>query len=92
MKLNQPITSTDNNYGVTCLIAGILQVIFGFSVTFVGLAICAVAGWSAVKSFQTEKLDQGRIAKAKIGIGLVVATIIVGFATGISGILGFFLQ
>jgi len=91
MDLNKPITSTKNNFGLTSLIGGILQVIFGFSLSFVGLAIFAIAVGAGVKSLSSEKDDNSRTKKAKVGIGLAVVMAVL-WSLGFSGIVGMFLS
>jgi hypothetical protein len=88
MQLNEPITSTKTNYGLTSLLAGILQVIFGFSLSFVPLAIMILALFAGIKSIKTEKDVPVRKKMAVTGLVLVLIMSLLYFAFGMSGLIG----
>lgn len=87
MDLNQPITSTKNNFGLTSLIGGILQVIFGFSLSFVGIALFAITFSAGIKSLSSEKINSSRIIYAKIGMVLSLLMIVLFFVFDFRGLL-----
>ncbi len=42
MKLNKSITNSKNNFGLTSLVGGVIQVFFGFNLNFVASSIFAI--------------------------------------------------
>lgn len=78
-----------NNYGLTALIGGILQVILGFAVSFLNLAIFIITIIAGIYSFKKENDNLTRRKMAIIGIGLALLMVVVHFIFGWPGILGF---
>lgn len=86
MNMNKPITSTKNNYGLTSLVGGILQVLFGFSASFVGIAILAITCGAGIKSHISEKSESSRTTKAKVGMFLSALMVILYYTVGFAGV------
>jgi lipopolysaccharide export LptBFGC system permease protein LptF len=94
METNQPQPPTPakkQNMGTTSLVAGILQLIFGFSFSLLPFLIFIIAIITTSLSF-SRKEDYGQRKKAVIGIVLCVLMVLMDLIFKVSGILGILLS
>lgn len=77
-----------NNYGLTSLVGGAMQLVFGFSYGFIPLAIFIVTLIAIINNFLKEKNSHQRRILNFIGIILLSLAVSLYYLIGFYGIVG----
>lgn len=77
-----------NNYGLTSLVGGAMQLVFGFSYGMIPLAIFIVTIIAIINNFLKEKNQKDRRLMNYFGIVLVFLAVFLFYTIGFYGIVG----
>lgn len=85
---NKKIGMQEENYGLTVFVGGLMQIVFGFSFGLIPLAIFIVSVIAFVLSLKYDRYEPFRRNMGFIGIGIVIAMVLLYFIFGWVGIIG----
>ncbi len=85
---NKKIGMQEENYGLTVFVGGLMQIVFGFSFGLIPLAIFIVSIIAFVLGLKYDKYEPFRRKMGFIGMGIIIAMVLLYFVFGWVGIIG----